>query len=84
MAVRLNLRPHSLVKRKGVVVVGEQVSPYVCLRNGDEAPVYIQGGHFFWAGGEEVPQKDVPKWAIEAANGLTEETRREVGLASTK
>lgn len=80
MTNRLNLRPHQLVRRKGVVVVGEGTDPYVCLRNGDGPEVYVQRGHFFWAGGEEIPPGDVPAWVEAQCKLLTPNTRKEVGL----
>ena len=77
MALRLSLRPHSLVKRQGLVVTG-QANPYVCLRSEGGPPVFIQGGHFFWEGGDLCDE--VPDWALEACKKLTKEVRKEVGL----
>lgn len=83
MGEHLNLRPHALVKRKGVVVVGEQTDPYVCLRrqgDGSSEEVFIQRGRFFWPGGEEIEPGNVPDWVEGMCANLTPETRAEVGL----
>lgn len=58
-----------------------KVVPYVRLSNGSEV-IYLQGGKYFWAGGEEAKAKDIPAWVKEQVADLADVAKREVGLAS--
>lgn len=79
MPLQLNLRPHQLVKRQGMVVTGD-ASPYVRLSHADSPPVFVQRGHFFMEGGGEINPSELPDWVLPACQKLSKDTRVEVGL----
>lgn len=76
----LNLQPHTFRKAKGGGQVLTRTVPYIRLRVGEEPPIFIQGGKFFYEGGSALAEKDIPKWVAGELKKISEQAKREVGL----
>jgi hypothetical protein len=76
----LSLRPHEYRtdKRTGRNIL-TRMNPYVRLRNGDDPPVFLQGGKLYDEGGTEI--KKAPPWVVEHMKVMSDKAKREVGFA---
>lgn len=75
MAQKFNLRTHQLRKGAGGRVLNVATDPYARLSNGDSV-IYLQHGLFWSEGGQEI--EEPPGWALEMADALTDEVKKEV------
>ena len=83
----LSLKPHEYRKQPdSSSAVLTRLNPYIRLRQlgGDEPPIFIQGGLFFYEGGQEIPKAKLPAWVLEELKKLTPKARKEVGLGDDK
>lgn len=74
-----SLRTHITKMGRGETVVA-RVTPYIRLRSGENPPIFVQGGAFYWEGGQRVKDADLPDWVEPELDKLTPEVRREAGL----
>jgi hypothetical protein len=59
----LSLKTHEVTVNKATgEAVGTRVTPYIRLCSGDGPPIFLQGGGYFYEGGEEVPEDQHPDW----------------------
>ena len=78
---QLDYRVHQYKMVKGEPEL-QRVLPYIRVSGpGDAPPIFIQGGKFFYAGGDEIKPKELPEWSKDALAALTPEAKAEVGLA---
>lgn len=79
----LNLQPQTFKTTKKGAVILTRSQPYIRLRSGEEAPIFIQSGKFWYEGqGDPIPEKEMPKWVAIELKKVSEEAKREVGLGS--
>jgi hypothetical protein len=67
-----------VTNRKGDI--GYKETPYVRLRQGDHAPVMIQGGVYYEAGGKALDEDKIPDWTKEHVRNMSPDAREAVGL----
>lgn len=80
MGLELN-RVHDYERGPGNTVLMKRINPANTIRYaGDEPPVIVQGGRFYYEGGQEIQERDLPEAFWIAARRKTEESRRECGL----
>ena len=75
----LSLKTHEFTMKRGQPVIS-RTNPYVRLCRGEGPPVFIQGGSFYYEGGQEVKEGEFPDWLPEMLKTLSLEVREEVGL----
>lgn len=82
------LKTHEYKKSRNGSVLAH-LNPYVRLKAStkdedgeliDHAPVFIQGGVYYYEGGVEIPAKEIPSWVPAEVAKLSEKVKREVGL----
>ena len=78
----LDLKTHHVTVNKQGEAIGIRVTPYIRLCQGDGPPVFLQNGKFFYEGGEEVPDTDVPDWVEELMKGCSQEQLKATGFRS--
>jgi hypothetical protein len=63
-----------------------QCDPYIRLKQlgGDEPPIFIQHGQFYYEDSTVVDKAKLPEWAKEQVAVLTPAARKEVGLGNDK
>lgn len=74
------LRPHEVKTRGGQPILVRD-RPYLRLRAGDDPPIFIQGGKFYYENGQEV--SEVPDWVMEKLKEVQPKVREQVGLPKT-
>lgn len=58
----LSLKTHEVTVNKQGEATGVRVTPYIRLCSGSGPPIFLQGGGYFYEGGEPVPKADIPDW----------------------
>jgi len=77
----LNLKTHEVTVNKATgEATGVRVTPYIRLCEGDGPPIFLQNGGYFYEGGEEVPDKDVPDWLEELQGKCKPEALKACGF----
>lgn len=71
------LRPHELKTRGGQTILVRD-RPYLRLRQGEDPPIFVQGGKFYFENGQEV--EELPDWVVEKLKQVNPEVRKQIGL----
>ena len=74
------LKPHEWQRTKKGTAVLVRSNPYIRLRQGDDAPIYAQGGKFYTDNGEVIEK--VPPWVFQQMKTLTSEVKKEAGFGN--
>lgn len=73
-----SLKPHEYVKKRGGSTL--KVRPYVRIKVGEDPPVFIQDGTYYFEDGNKIDTKDVSAEVKEVVAKLTDQAKKECGL----
>lgn len=78
----LDLKTHHVDVNKQGEAISTRVTPYIRLMQGGGPPIFLQDGRFFYEGGKEVPDKDLPDWVEEQMESCSKEQLKACGFRS--
>jgi hypothetical protein len=79
----LRLKTHDVDVNRSGEAVATRVTPYIRLCEGVGPPIFLQGGGYFYEGGEEVPTKDRPEWLSKLQGACSKEALEACGFKKT-
>lgn len=80
--MQLSYRVHEMEKAQGTnQAILVRINPYIRITNGNNAPLFIQKGCVFSAGGQQEDMDKVPGWFWDELEGITEKALTECGFS---
>jgi hypothetical protein len=80
MPATLKLKTHEVSVNKQGETLGTRVTPYIRLYAEDGPPIFLQGGAYFYEGGEQVPDEAQPDWLFDMQKKCNPEALKACGF----